>query len=106
MNSDGSVTVVGVGTWQVDLVSGIVKYIPENGFVGTASISYTVADNDGLRSEPANITVDVDTETVPVEEELAFTGTSFIFDLTLLGLMTIVLGFVLQVFQRKDVQQF
>ena len=44
------------GTWTVDN-SGNLSFTPKQDFNGTASISYTVADNTGAVSLPGNITV-------------------------------------------------
>ncbi|MEL6373758.1 MAG: Ig-like domain-containing protein, partial [Pseudomonadota bacterium] len=50
--------VIGQGTWSINPVSGAIIFEPEPGFTGDpAPISYTVADSDGNRSQPASVTV-------------------------------------------------
>ncbi|MFN7139788.1 MAG: beta strand repeat-containing protein, partial [Limisphaerales bacterium] len=56
----GSAT--GSGTWSVNS-SGIVTFTPTAGWVGTATIQYTVSDTGGLTSNPATITVTVNLAT-------------------------------------------
>jgi len=46
------------GTWSVD-PAGVVTFDPAPGFEGTASIPYTVQDDDGNVSAPANVSVTV-----------------------------------------------
>lgn len=48
----------GEGTWVVDS-DGIVTFTPTANYFGTASIQYTVRDNEGLTSDPASITVEI-----------------------------------------------
>ncbi len=59
VNTDGSITVAGVGTWTVNPVTGAVTFTPEAGFSGVASIDYTVTDDGGLLSAPATISAEV-----------------------------------------------
>ncbi|MBX7050476.1 MAG: tandem-95 repeat protein [Flavobacteriales bacterium] len=47
------------GSWSVDTGTGDVTYIPTLDYFGTASITYTIEDNDGITSNIANITVTV-----------------------------------------------
>ena len=54
-------TVPGQGTFDVD-DEGNVTFTPETGFTGTATIPYTVDDNDGSTSAPANLIVTVQTQ--------------------------------------------
>lgn len=65
-DSDGSVdpaTVVagdGIhGTTTVDPASGIVTYLPDTGFIGEDSFTYTVKDNNGAESEVATVEITV-----------------------------------------------
>ncbi len=51
-------TAISNGTWSVNS-SGNVTYTPSSNFNGTASITYTVKDNDNLTSNSATITVTV-----------------------------------------------
>jgi gliding motility-associated-like protein len=46
------------GLWEVS-TEGIVKFTPVQNFVGTASLRYSVSDNEGLASNLATITVTV-----------------------------------------------
>jgi CshA-type fibril repeat protein len=56
---DKTLTVPGEGTYEVD-DEGNVTFTPEAGFAGeTTPVPYTVKDDDGLVSNPANITVNV-----------------------------------------------
>ncbi len=57
---DKTLTVPGEGTYSVD-EAGNITFTPEAGFAGeTTPVPYTVKDNDGLLSNPANITVNVE----------------------------------------------
>ncbi len=54
---DKTLTVPGEGTYSVD-AAGNVTFTPEAGFTGeTTPVPYTVKDDNGLVSDPANITV-------------------------------------------------
>lgn len=54
-----ALVVAGQGTWSVDLESGTITFTPVAGFIGDPTpIQYTIADNLGLRSEPATVSVD------------------------------------------------
>ncbi|MEM7772855.1 MAG: DUF4347 domain-containing protein [Cyanobacteria bacterium P01_A01_bin.37] len=58
---DSTVVTPGEGTWTVDSLTGVVTFTPEAGFTGDPTpITYTVADNDGLKSNAGTITVDYD----------------------------------------------
>ncbi|WP_353718691.1 Ig-like domain-containing protein [Dyadobacter sp. 676] len=46
-----SLSVPGQGSYQVDPVTGAVTFTPVEGFVGSASLSYVVADADGLEGQ-------------------------------------------------------
>lgn len=51
--------VAGQGTWSVNPATGAITFTPEAGYSGDPTpISYTVADNQGLVSNPATVTVD------------------------------------------------
>ncbi|WFP49720.1 retention module-containing protein [Methylomonas sp. EFPC3] len=51
--------VAGQGTWTVNPATGAITFTPDAGFTGDPTpISYTVADNLGLVSNPATVTVD------------------------------------------------
>ena len=47
------------GSVSIDLVSGILTYIPDPSFLGTDQLQYTVRDNVGATSAPGTITIDV-----------------------------------------------
>ncbi len=47
------------GTVEVDPTTGIVTYTAATGYTGTDSFTYTVADNKGLVSPPATVTITV-----------------------------------------------
>ncbi|HEX6226375.1 MAG TPA: Ig-like domain-containing protein [Chryseolinea sp.] len=47
------------GTITFNNTTGVVVYIPEKGFTGTETFSYTIRDPDGLTSEPGIITIAV-----------------------------------------------
>jgi hypothetical protein len=47
------------GTARVDTITGEIVYIPNAGFVGKDSFLYAVSDDDGLRSAPARVDVQV-----------------------------------------------
>ena len=53
-----TLAVAGEGSYSVD-ASGNVTFIADLSFSGTAIITYTVTDNDGAMSDPANITITV-----------------------------------------------
>jgi CshA-type fibril repeat protein len=72
-NGDGSITVPGEGTWAVDPTTGAVTFAPVPGFDATATIGYTVADDEGLVSEPAAISVVVGDEGNPTAADDAET---------------------------------
>ncbi|MBT1686404.1 tandem-95 repeat protein [Dawidia soli] len=60
------------GTWSVD-GSGVVTFTPVKDFTGTASITYTVEDNDGETSNVATISISVsNVNDVPVAANDAF----------------------------------
>jgi len=60
--SNGKIlTVAGEGTWAVGATTGQISFTPEDGFTGpVTAISYTVADNEGLRSNLARVIVTID----------------------------------------------
>jgi VCBS repeat-containing protein len=43
----------------VVLANGNIEFTPNPGFTGSALVTYTVADNKGLRSNPGNLSIDV-----------------------------------------------
>lgn len=43
----------------VVLANGNIEFTPNPGFTGSALVTYTVADNKGLRSNPGNVSIDV-----------------------------------------------
>lgn len=52
-----TLTMPGQGVWTVD-EQGRVTFTPDAGFTGNPTpVSYTVADNDGNRSDPAQVTI-------------------------------------------------
>ena len=63
IGSNGQIrTVAGEGTWAVIATTGQITFTPEDaGFTGPVTpISYTVADNEGLRSNLARVIVTID----------------------------------------------
>jgi VCBS repeat-containing protein len=66
-DSDGSLDVGSVaiaigpanGTVSINSETGVITYTPNTGFSGIDTFTYTVADNEGLVSEPATVTVTV-----------------------------------------------
>jgi len=46
-----TLTIPGQGTYNVDAATGAVTFTPVEGFVGTASVAYVVADADGLEDQ-------------------------------------------------------
>ena len=63
------------GDWSVDTSTGDVSFTPAIGYTGSASITYTVNDNDGATSNEATITVNVAAEpSSPVANDDAFNG--------------------------------
>ncbi|MFQ5648304.1 MAG: tandem-95 repeat protein [bacterium] len=69
----GSVTIVSApssGTAQANGTTGVVTYAPSENFSGTDTFSYTVADNDGLVSDTATVSVSVvEQNDLPVAED-------------------------------------
>jgi uncharacterized repeat protein (TIGR01451 family) len=62
-NAGGSLAVAGEGAWAVDSITGALTFAPEEGFTGNPTpAAYTVADDQGNRSNAATVTV---TYTVP-----------------------------------------
>jgi len=54
-------TVQGQGTWQVDQVAGTINFMPIAGFTGPVDdITYTIADSQGARSDPATVSVTIE----------------------------------------------
>jgi hypothetical protein len=53
------------GTTSVNPATGAVTYTPANGFVGTDTFKYTVADTIGDVSAPASVSVSVEAPTSP-----------------------------------------
>ncbi|MEM1263492.1 MAG: Ig-like domain-containing protein [Pseudomonadota bacterium] len=47
------------GTTSIDPVSGVITYTSVAGYVGVDTFTYSVADDDGDRSQPATVNVDV-----------------------------------------------
>lgn len=62
----GSVT-TSAGTWTANN-SGIVTFVPNSSFHGTATVSYTVQDNAGTTSNSASITIQVNAKPVAVAD--------------------------------------
>ncbi|PLY13126.1 MAG: hypothetical protein C0631_14665, partial [Sedimenticola sp.] len=57
-NPGDPLTVLGEGTWTVDLATGAITFTPEAGFTADpAPISYTVDDNEGNTSNSATVMV-------------------------------------------------
>ncbi len=58
-NSLTELIVPDVGVWEVDTATGTITFTPEPGFTGDpASITYTVADDEGTVSNQATVIVD------------------------------------------------
>ncbi len=55
------------GTWTANS-SGIVNFVPNASFFGTATVSYTVQDNGGTTSNSATITVQINAKPVAVAD--------------------------------------
>ncbi|MBH8560509.1 beta strand repeat-containing protein, partial [Hymenobacter negativus] len=53
-------TIAGVGTWTVDATTGVLTFTPAGGFVGVATLPYTVNDIYGKPSNQAVATVTVE----------------------------------------------
>jgi len=65
-NPGEPLVVPGEGTWSVDPATGAITFTPEVGFTGDPTpIEYTVADDEGNRSDPATVSIDY-TQTPPV----------------------------------------
>ena len=63
---DNTLTVAGVGTFTtVGKPAGSVLFTPTGSFVGMATASYTVQDNQGLTSNPATLTITVSATSQP-----------------------------------------
>ena len=91
---DGSLIVPNEGTWEVDPLSGVITFTPNADFTGTPTpITYTVASNDGVVSEPGTITVEF---AAAVAASLPSTGSTIAFPL-LTGLAAILSGSALVV---------
>ena len=55
-NPGDSLVVAGQGTWSVNTTSGAITFTPLPNYAGTVTpITYSVADNDGLRSNTATV---------------------------------------------------
>ena len=62
------------GDWSINTTTGELSFVPAVGFAGTATISYTINDNDGATSNEALITFNVTTEpSTPVANDDSFT---------------------------------
>ncbi|MEL6570453.1 MAG: Ig-like domain-containing protein [Pseudomonadota bacterium] len=74
LSGDGRTLVVpGEGTWTVDPVTGVISFIPEDGFVGSPTpAAYTVADNAGNVTNEALVSLSY--------EPTALTGTVWLDD--------------------------
>jgi len=61
-DGDGNTDILvipGEGTWSVDRVTGDISFVPEPGFTANpAPILYTVADDQGIVSEPGTVRID------------------------------------------------
>lgn len=44
---------------NIDTGNGYITYVPNNGFSGNDSFTYSVADNNNLRSNPANVNITI-----------------------------------------------
>ncbi len=79
-DDDGLVEVAGVGSWTVIPSTPLVNFVPADGFLGEAVISYTVSDDDGLVSNVADITVTVGPIEVVDDSVLITPGSPQTFD--------------------------
>jgi len=69
LNTDGSVTVPGEGTWSYDETTGIVIFSPENDFAGQPTlIEYLLTELSTGLTDTASITVAYDVETKAVDD--------------------------------------
>jgi hypothetical protein len=50
-----TLSVAGQGDWTLDTTNGTVSFIPTVGFVGTATVPYTIQDNYGTTSNQATL---------------------------------------------------
>jgi len=48
-----TIALPGVGIWSVDHMIGLVTFVPESGYTGTATIQYTIQDNFTLDGSPS-----------------------------------------------------
>jgi len=68
-NPGDPLVVPGEGVWTVDPATGQITFTPEPGFdTDPTPITYSVADNDGNRSNPATITIQVANDQLPPTE--------------------------------------
>jgi CshA-type fibril repeat protein len=60
-NSAGKIkTVAGQGVWQVNSTTGAITFTPATNYAGAVtSITYTIADSQGLRSAPAQVDITI-----------------------------------------------
>ena len=75
LSPDGkALTVPGQGQWSVDPSTGHITFTPESGFTGDPTpVQYTVADTDGLTSNPATLSLDY--QAGPLATNDVLTGT-------------------------------
>jgi len=63
------------GSWSVDTTTGEITFTPAINFTGSASINYTVNDNEGATSNTASITISVSTTpSAPIANDDAYSG--------------------------------
>ncbi len=67
-DKDTPLTIPGEGTYTVD-EEGTLTFVPENGFGGTSTIEYTIADEDGERSDPATVVIEVGGQIGPTADD-------------------------------------
>ncbi|MEQ8713440.1 MAG: tandem-95 repeat protein [Cyclobacteriaceae bacterium] len=67
-DKDNPLTIPGEGTYTVN-EEGTLTFVPENGFGGTSTIEYTIADEDGERSVPATVVIEVGGQTGPTADD-------------------------------------
>ena len=62
-NPGDPLVVPGEGTWTVDPVTGAITFTPEAGFTADPTdITYTVDDDEGNTSNPANVNIEYDAQ--------------------------------------------
>ena len=64
------------GTAEVNAVDGTILYTPDTGFTGTDTFTYTVADDEGVVSNQATVTINPPNRTPEAADDSAYTSES------------------------------